>query len=269
MTEIIDYCRSIYKKSAFACENLSFSETLRLICDWQGVDFDPIILPKLTLAQRNAVKLTFEKAVSGYPLQYITKTAWFYKSAFYVEEEVLIPRRDSEILVSEAVRLIPKNSTFLDLCTGSGCIGISVLSERPDLSAVLVDISQKALEIAKKNAQFLKVEKRCDFLQFDLLTNAVSLLPAHDAVIMNPPYLTSRQMKEIPENVAYEPMLALNGGEDGLDFYRLFSESGKLLIFEIGSGQKEDILKIFSGGEIVYDLSKNPRVFIKNDNKEQ
>ena len=262
MNEIIGKCRELYNKSDFARESFALSEALSYLAEWQGVEFDPIILPALTSPQRECVLEAFEKAVNGYPLQYIVGKARFYKSDFTVREGVLIPRRDSETLVEEAVKRIPQGSHFLDLCTGSGCLGISVLVERPDTTATLVDISDTALETAEENARALGVLDRCRLLKFDLLSRPISELPDHTALIMNPPYLTSLEMTKIPMNVAYEPSLALDGGEDGLIFYRLFEKHTGLMLFEIGSSQAEDLKKIYPKSETVYDLCRNPRVVV-------
>lgn len=262
MNEIIGECRELYRASAFAGESFAFNEALSYLAEWQGMEFDPIMLPTLTSVQRQRVLEAFEKAVNGYPLQYIVGKARFYKSDFKVREGVLIPRRDSETLVGEAVKSIPQDSHFLDLCTGSGCLGISVLLERPDTTATLVDISDTALEAAEENARALGVFDRCSFLKFDLLSRPISELPSHSALIMNPPYLTSREMKEIPKNVSYEPSLALDGGEDGLIFYRLFKAHSVTMLFEIGSSQADALKKIYPNSETVYDLCRNPRVVI-------
>ena len=264
MNKIIDECRSIYKASSFAQENLSFHETLSYLSEWQGKSYDPMILPCLTDFERKVILDSFRRVCEGYPLGYVVGKVWFYKSLFSVREGILIPRCDSEVLVETAVKLIPRQTHFLDLCTGSGCIGLSVLLERSDLTATLVDISDTALTVARENAQALGVFDRCRFLKKDLLSD-LPKLPEHSAIVMNPPYLTSDEMKNIPENVRFEPSLALDGGTDGLVFYRLFEKSDKLMIFEIGSGQTDGLFSIYKRGRVVCDLSRNPRVFIINE----
>jgi len=265
MNKIIDECRKLYASSDFAKENLSFRETLSYLAEWQGERFDIAFLPTLSDEKRQAVLDAFRRVCDGYPLAYEVGSVWFYKSQFCVCEGVLIPRCDSEVLVEEAVRLIPHGVHFLDLCTGSGCLGISILLERADTTATLVDISDTALDTARKNAEALGVLDRCSFLKFDLLSQDLRALPSHGAIIMNPPYLTRDEMEKIPENVRHEPSLALDGGEDGLEFYRLFEKSDKLLIFEIGSKQSEGLFSIYKKGRVTCDLSKNPRVFITNE----
>ena len=176
---------------------------------------------------------------------------------------MLIPRCDSEIIVETAIKLIPQGAHFVDICTGSGCLGISVLRSRSDLTATLLDISPISEKIALQNIELLCVSDRCSFQHFDLFSD---ILPSCDAVIMNPPYITKEEMKLLPENVKKEPSLALDGGEDGLDFYRFASKSkdfeNKLLIFEIGCSQGDALKTLFGEGEIIKDLSGNDRVFV-------
>jgi len=171
--------------------------------------------------------------------------------------------RALEVLVEKAIELIPKNAVFADICTGSGCLGISVLKERPDLKAILLDISPIAKRVCEKNISSLGVADRCSFIQFDLFNDT---LPQCSAILMNPPYITKEEMKKLPRNVMREPALALDGGEDGLDFYRYAASSkdfkNKLLIFEIGYMQGIALRELFGGGDIVPDLSGNDRVFI-------
>ena len=266
MNEIIGECRRLFQESSFAKDNLSMNETLALLLEKQEVRYDPIILPNLTKTQRELLLGDFERVLSGYPLGYVTGFTWFYKWRFKTLEEVLIPRCDSEVLVDQAVKLIPKGAHFLDLCTGTGCLGISVLLERPDTTATLIDISEKAVKLAQSNAEALGVSQRCRAERLDILLGG---LPSHDAIIMNPPYLTKAEMADIPENVSFEPTLALFGGDDGLDFYRRFANESTLCIFEIGSKQTQALLDIFPDGRVVFDLSRNPRVFIKPCDKSE
>ena len=262
MNKIISECRRLYQTSEFAKENLSFNETLSYLCEWQGGEYNPFILPEFTEKQCENILETFKKVLDGYPLGYLVGKVYFYNSEFVVREGVLIPRRDSEILVETAVKEIPQNSHVLDLCTGTGCLGLSVLKEREDITATLVDISDTALEVARENAEGLGLLDRCNFLKFDLLSENVNTLPECDAIIMNPPYLTSKEMNAIPENVTHEPRLALDGGVDGLDFYRLFEKCEKLMIFEIGAEQSDDLKALYPDGRVIFDLCRNPRVFI-------
>ena len=259
---MINLLRELYEKSDFAKENLSFNETLRELCLSLGFEFNPI-LPEFREEKKDRLISAFKKALSGYPLQYITGKAFFYESEFIVREGVLIPRCDSECLVEKAIERLPENSHFLDICTGSGCLAISVLKKRADTRATLIDICETALDTARENAERLGVIDRCEFLKLDILKTNLDALPKHSAIIMNPPYLTTAEMNDIPENVKYEPSLALDGGNDGLEFYKLFKNYEGLVLFEIGSTQDRALKELFPSGEVFFDLSHNPRVYIK------
>ncbi len=256
--------KEIWQGSDFARENLAFRETVSLLLEKHGYDGDALIKG----CEIDCPELTedFKRAVSGEPLGYILGKVPFYNEEYFVEEGVLIPRCDSEIIVETAIKTIPQNAHFVDICTGSGCLGISTLIARPDLSATLLDISEAAVKTARKNAESLGVSERCRVLRFDLFKDIKSL-PDCSSVIMNPPYITKAEMEELPENVKREPSLALYGGCDGLDFYRFAASmpefQGKTLIFEIGCRQGKALLELFDGGKIIKDLSKNDRVFLK------
>lgn len=251
-----------WQRSDFARENLNFRETVGLLLEKHGYPRDTLLMGKEIDCP--SLLSDFERAVTGEPLGYILGKVPFFKEEYFVEEGVLIPRCDSEILVEKAIELIPKNAVFADICTGSGCLGISVLRERPDLRAILLDISPTAKKVCQKNIEALGVADICTFLQFDLFRDT---LPECSAILMNPPYITKEEMNTLPINVMREPALALDGGEDGLDFYRYAAKSpdfkNKLLIFEIGYLQGQALLDLFGGGEIIRDLSGNDRIFIR------
>lgn len=254
--------KELFEASEFAKENLSFRETVSLILEKYSLDRDTLIMGReIEKSVADNIIHDFKRAVSAEPLGYILGKVPFYREEYLVGEGVLIPRCDSEVLVEEAIKRIPKNAHFLDICTGSGCIGLSVLKSRPDLSATLLDISPVSEKWAKKNILYQGLEERCNFLHFDLLTEE---LPPSDAIVMNPPYITKDEMKTLPENVKREPKIALFGGEDGLDFYRRIKELSPkvLLLFEMGCLQGDALVHLFGGGEIVRDLSGNDRVFI-------
>ncbi len=252
--------KRLWQSSAFAVENLSFRETVGLLLEKYGYSKDALILGE-EIHCPDLVK-DFERAVLGEPLGYILGKVSFFKEEYYVESGVLIPRCDSEVIVEKAIELIPQNSHFVDVCTGSGCLGISTLCSRPDLTATLLDISPVSERVAKKNVEALGVGNRCEFCHFDLFSDK---LPDCSAIIMNPPYITAEEMKKLPLNVQKEPSLALFGGNDGLNFYRYAANSpdfrNKTLIFEIGCSQGADLLAMFGKGEIVKDLRGNDRCF--------
>lgn len=214
-----------------------------------------------------------EKRASGYPLQYIIGKWWFARSEFEVDEDCLIPRPDTECVVEEAVKLLPRNASFADLCTGSGCIAVSVADLRPDTRGVAVDLYPKTLDIARKNAISNKVAHRLDFVLGDVLSGDVLGEDKFDAIISNPPYIRSDVIDTLSREVSFEPRVALDGGEDGLIFYRAIVEKyqknlceGGMFIFEIGYDQAREIEKIaMKNGfscKVKKDLGGNYRVAV-------
>ena len=154
------------------------------------------------------------------PLQYIIGQWDFFRQTYYVDENCLIPRSDTEVLVEKAIEILPQNAKFLDLCTGSGCIAISTLAERRDTTAVMVDKFPKTLDIAKKNAILNGVDGRVEALLFDVLFEENLLNESKfDAILSNPPYIRPEVIESLSEEVKKEPYAALYGGEDGLIFY--------------------------------------------------
>lgn len=191
----------------------------------------------------------------------------FMKLNFKVNENVLIPREDTEILVQEAIKLDKKN--ILDMCTGSGCIAISLAKYVKNARVIGVDVSTKALEIAKVNADLNGV--LVEFIKSDLFENVQG---KYDLIISNPPYIRTDVTKTLQEEVKREPIQALDGGIDGLDFYRTISNKARnflnengYLAFEIGydeASNVSDILKKYKYKNIrlIKDLSENDRVII-------
>ena len=205
------------------------------------------------------------------PLQYIIGRTWFYREEYEVSESCLIPRQDTEILVDYAVRNIPKGERFLDLCTGSGCIGISTLVNTEGTSAVLVDISGEALAIAGRNAERNGVSERAELLRLDVMRECAE--GEYFAVLSNPPYVSDKAYSELEDEIFHEPRIAFVGGDDGADFYRhltpIYKEKIKkngFIAYEIGYDQA-DILRDVAAScgmtaEIIRDLSGNDRVAV-------
>ena len=209
----------------------------------------------------------------GYPLQYIIGKWWFARCEFEVSEDCLVPRPDTECVVEEAARLLPRNARFADLCTGSGCIAISIADLRCDVNGIAVELYPKTLELAKRNAARNNVADKIDFAQGDVLSGEVLSDELFDAIISNPPYIRTEVIDTLAREVKHEPRAALDGGEDGLIFYRAIVEkynknlkSDGCFIFEIGYDQAEDIKAI--AGEngffciVKKDLGGNDRVAI-------
>ena len=189
-----------------------------------------------------------EKRKAGKPLSKILGYRCFWKGDFIVDENVLDPRPDSETLNQSVLERFPskdKPLCILDLGTGSGCLLISLLMEYKNAVGIGVDISEKAIEIARKNA--IRNDVKSDFILADM-KKLPKNLGSFDIVVSNPPYIPTREIKTLDENVRkYDPVLALDGGKDGLDFYRIIAKTApaSIVFLEIGMGQEEDVKKIF------------------------
>ena len=189
------------------------------------------------------------KRLERYPLQYILGTWDFFGLPFTVNEHCLVPRPDTECLVEEAIRRLPVGGTFADLCTGSGCIAVATLANRPDLTAVALELYPETLALAVRNAADNLVADRFTPVQADLLQGGVEALAEFsplDAILSNPPYIPTEVVHTLAPEVKCEPFAALDGGDDGLIFYRailrdyprLLKPRGQILL-EIGYDQGE------------------------------
>lgn len=209
-----------------------------------------------------------KKRAEHIPLQYITGEQEFMGLTFHVNSNVLIPRQDTETLVEEALKRIAPGMKILDMCTGSGCVLISILKNAPNTMGTGCDISKQALIVAKENAKFHEVNAQ--FERSDLFDNVVD---KYDMIVSNPPYIRSDIIPTLmPEVAMFEPMIALDGKEDGLYFYRkIISESkeylneGGKLLFEIGYDQGQEVSDMmknagFSEVCVIKDLAHNDRV---------
>lgn len=223
--------------------------------------------------KRQEYEKVIQKIIEGIPMQYITHKQEFYGMPFYVDENVLIPQPDTEILVEEVVNLAKnQQENILDIGTGSGAIGIALASNITSANITISDISKKALEIAKKNAIENKVIQKIKLVQSNLFENIEGTF---SIIVSNPPYIETEIIKELPKQVQNEPILALDGGKDGLTFYRKLVEEapnylrqGGYLCMEIGYNQKEDVLELLQNSpryQHTYskkDLSGNDRIII-------
>jgi release factor glutamine methyltransferase len=219
-----------------------------------------------------ALSAAVERRCAHYPLQYLLGEWDFYHQTYEVNEHCLIPRADTEILVSEAIRRLPCGARFLDLCTGSGCVAISTLCERADTTAVAVDLFTPTLELAARNAARCAVTPRVTFLQHDVLSLPdKAALGQFAAILSNPPYIRESVMSTLSTEVGFEPYAALCAGEDGLSFYRAILsdwrdllQPGGFLLLEIGYDQADAVLELGAqaglSGEVIRDLGGNDRV---------
>lgn len=209
-----------------------------------------------------------ERRNTGEPVQYITGKTYLYGLEFFCDRSVLIPRFDTEVLIEETIKKAPKDSELLDLCTGSGCIALCVKHEREDIAVSASDISKDALNVAKKNSENLGL--KINLIHSDLFSN---IDDRFDIIVSNPPYIPTNVIKGLDEKVKdFEPEGALDGGEDGLDFYRIiakeavrFLKGKSFLIMEIGYDQGESVSGILSENgykdiKVIKDLNGLDRV---------
>ena len=208
----------------------------------------------------NASDAAVKRFVNGEPLAYILGEWEFYGLKLTVTPDVLIPRDDTCAVATLAIQrslFLEKSPRILDLCTGSGCIGLAVASRVPDARVTLGDISKEALVIARKNILRNHFSGRVSAMQIDVLQEPAAFLGKFDLIVSNPPYITTQEMQELPKSVAdYEPHLALHGGDDGLLFYRAIAQNyknalkpGGFLCFEFGMGQGNAVCEILENNE--------------------
>lgn len=201
-----------------------------------------------------AYETALKKRVQGLPVQYITNEQVFMGLTFYVDNRVLIPRSETELLVTEVLELLVNrnNKKVMDIGIGSGAICLSIAKLAGVNDVYGIDVSMDALTVAMKNAKALKVEDQLTFIQSDLFQSVPeSLLGQIDIMVSNPPYIPPEEMAELHEDVKKEPSLALYGGADGLDFYRKITADGLaylkengILLYEVGHNQGEAVTEI-------------------------
>lgn len=213
--------------------------------------------------------------LAGEPVAYLIGEWEFYGLPLDIDRQVLIPRPDTETLVDQAIRYLQKQGEcrVLDLCAGSGCIGLAIASQVSECRVTLGDLSEGALRVCRQNIRRNGLSDRVAPLQMDALQAPPARIGTFDCIVCNPPYIPTGDIAGLDISVKeYEPHSALDGGEDGLDFYRSVSEhwgralhSGGMLFFEVGIGQADDVLRImrsygFGELEIVADPAGIPRV---------
>ena len=243
-----------------------------LLCHITGKTNEQIIAQREMYAGEDACMAMAEavnRVLNGEPLAYVLGQWEFYGLPLHITKEVLIPRDDTcavtELAINQAL-FLGASPRILDLCTGSGCIGLAIASRVKDAKVTLADISKDALAVAKKNIALNKMTGRVSCLQADALGKPSSFLGKFDLIVSNPPYITTQEMIELPESVKdYEPHLALHGGNDGLDFYRNIAKNysealkpGGYLCFEFGMGQGDGVCEILQqNGYTVLERTKD------------
>lgn len=257
-----------YGKEKLAEADISTREARLLLALAMNIRPDELIkYTECSEGEFNIYKTFIDRRCLGEPYAYIAGVKEFMKLNFLVNKNVLIPREDTEILVLEAIKRCP--TKVLDMCTGSGCIAISLAKYIQNLEVDAVDISSPALTVAKKNAKLNEVDVK--FIKSDLFENVTD---KYDMIVSNPPYIRKEDMKTLQKEVKREPKKALDGGENGLDFYdkilleaKKYLNSNGVILFEIGYDQAKEITELakkynYKKVKKVKDLSGNDRVLI-------
>lgn len=242
-----------------------------LFCYFGGYSRSTLYLMRNIESNSPELIEAIERRAKREPLQYITGEAYFYREKYKVTPDCLIPRFDTEILVDYAVKNLPRGAVFMDLCTGSGCVAVSVLCNTEDTKAIAVDIDGGALAVAEENAHLNGVSDRIYLRRVDLMSERVDE-PVF-AVLSNPPYVSEESYKSLAGEIFHEPPHAFLGGTDGGDFYRSLTPIYKEMIdkegfiaYEIGYDQAELLRNIARENnmscEVLKDLSGNDRVAV-------
>ena len=253
-------------------EQIAASYARQLVCHVSGMT------PAQFLANRDDVAddricaqmdVAVYRLMQGEPIAYVLGQWDFYGMTLEVNPSVLIPRDDScavtELAVNQAL-FLDTSPRILDLCTGSGCIGLAIAHRVKDARVTLGDISEEAIAVAKRNIKNQKLPGRVSCMKVDALSEPPAFLGKFDMIVSNPPYITAEQMEQLPRSVKeYEPNLALYGGEDGLDFYRSIAEKyasalkpGGYLCFEFGMGQGDAVCQILEeNGYTILERSRD------------
>ena len=255
-------------------EEMQYSGMLarQILCFASGKTHEQILADSQMYASEeicNTMQVLTDRVIAGEPLAYILGEWEFYGLKLHVDRNVLIPRDDTCAVATLAIQrglFLGKDPRILDLCTGSGCIGLAVASRVKDARVTLADISKDALAVAKKNIARNHLTSRVSCIQADALAKPSAFLGKFDMIVSNPPYITSQEMLELPTSVRdYEPELALHGGDDGLIFYRAIAENyahalkpGGFLCFEFGDTQGDDVCKILeSNGYTILERTRD------------
>ena len=241
-----------------------------------GVSCATVMTHRSRLYDLPALETAVARRLSREPLQYILGEWEFFGCGFRVNEHCLIPRPDTEALVETAVKLLPRNARIVDLCTGSGCIAVATLVHRPDVTSHALELYPETLALATENASRNGVSERFTPVCADLLTDGVTALSPrapYDAILSNPPYIPTADIDGLSPEVHREPFAALDGGEDGLTFYRAILRDyaplvkpGGLILLEMGYDQAAELISLAreylprATVEIIRDLGGNDRV---------
>lgn len=267
--------RQVFRDSGIEAATL---EARELVCYAAGKTREQLMRDaRLYVPQQveaNARELV-ARHLAGEPLAYLIGEWEFYGLPLDISESVLIPRTDTEVLAAQAIEYVGtlEGARVLDLCAGSGCVGLAVASQVKDCHVVLGEIDEGALRICRQNARRNNLTARVVSCRVDALQKPPANLGEFDCIVSNPPYIPDGDMETLDPSVRdYEPHLALRGGADGLDFYRAICDrwrdalrTGGRLYFEVGIGQADDVLRImravgFGDIQVIPDTGGIPRV---------
>ena len=263
-----ELCRRLSSCGIECAEN----EAALLLEHFAGLSRAALMADPTKEVTSDALEDAVARRLTREPLAYILGEWDFFEETYTVSPDCLIPRPDTEILVEQAIALLPQGARFADLCTGSGCVAISTLCHRPDCSAVAVDLFPKTVALAKKNAERNGVAHRLSVVRDDVLSPlCLADETPLDAILSNPPYIRSDVVDTLEPELFCEPRAALDGGEDGMLFYRAILDNfasrlapNGLILFEIGYDQEEDITSLAASRgfscEVKRDLAGLPRV---------
>ena len=278
LIDIINWGEKYFKEKFFDNPRIEIEALLQHIIGCKKIDlylqFENTVTPENLIILRGLIK----RRVNREPTQYVISSSEFYGRKFFVNEDVLIPRPETEKLIDVSIDILSKkeNPIILDVGTGSGCIGVTIALEIPFSSVIAIDISNSALSIAKKNADTYGL-KNIQFINLDILSQDIN--HTADMLISNPPYISQEEIPDLMIDVKnFEPMVALTDNSDGLEFYRKFSniipqvvKKNGVTILEVGrGGHPERVKEIFSKAgydniESVRDLNKDTRVLVINN----
>lgn len=248
--------------------NISTIETNYIISYCLNINMSDVYLLKdITSMQFFKIKRVCKKRVKGKPLTKIFNKAYFYGFEFYVNNNVLSCRQDTELLIEQILKCVNKQSSVLDLCCGSGCIGLT-LNKLGYNNVTLSDVSKKALRVAIKNKKALNCN--VNIIKSDMFNNITS---KYDLIVSNPPYIPSNDIELLDKEVKkFDPLISLDGGEDGLKFYKIIAKESKkflnsngYLVLEIGFNQAESVVDLLKNDFecVVYmDYGNNDRVIV-------
>ena len=247
-------------KELFEKNNIDLQEVNILFCETLNCSQTDLFL-KAEINKFQFKKICFyaKKRIKGQPLQKIFKRAYFFGNVLKVNKNVLCPRPETELLVEEAIKFASDKSCVLDLCTGSGAIAISI-AKSSKLKVFASDISSKALAVAKKNAKSNNATVK--FVKSDMFEN---IKQKFDIILSNPPYIKSDDIKKLDVEVRqFDPTISLDGGKDGLDFYRIIANNCKeylnkngIVLLEVGFGQSQLVKDIFEKNGFTCSIKKD------------